>query len=99
MVSSILISSLLLSVLRKDDFLSIFFVIILLLGSLIQVVMLLKTILRKNSELEITENKININHIEVPIQKNREDYNTRLFCTEYRYQAIWKKISFNGFTF
>ncbi|GAK40918.1 hypothetical protein TCA2_3409 [Paenibacillus sp. TCA20] len=31
--------------------------------------MLLKRILRNNNELEITENKIKINHIEVPIQK------------------------------
>ncbi|KGE18411.1 hypothetical protein [Paenibacillus wynnii] len=68
-ISSILTTYLLLLVLRKDDFLSVFFVIILFLGSVIQVVMLLKRILRKNSELEITENAIKINHIEVPIQK------------------------------
>ena len=69
MIYSILITFLLLLVLRKDDFLSVFFVIILFLFSLLHVVMLLKKILRKSNELEITENTIKINHVEVPRQK------------------------------
>ncbi|MFD1135972.1 hypothetical protein [Paenibacillus urinalis] len=68
-ISSILTTCLLLFVLRTDDFLSIFLFVILLLGNTIQVLMLLKRILRNNNELEITENKIKINHIEVPLQK------------------------------
>ncbi|MEC0090621.1 hypothetical protein [Paenibacillus macquariensis] len=68
-ISTILITFLLLLVLRKDDFLSVFFAIILFLCILLQVVMLLKKILRKSNELEITENTIKINHIEVPIEK------------------------------
>ncbi|OAB38617.1 hypothetical protein PMSD_06270 [Paenibacillus macquariensis subsp. defensor] len=68
-IFSILITFLLLLVLRKDDFLSVFFVIILFLFSLLHVVMLLKKILRKSNELEITENTIKINHIEIPRQK------------------------------
>jgi len=68
-IYSILITFLLLLVLRKDDFLSVFFVIILFLFSLLHVVMLLKKILRKSNELEITENTIKINHVEVPRQK------------------------------
>lgn len=70
-ISSILTTCLLLFVLRTDDFLSIFLFVILLLGNTIQVLMLLKRILRNNNELEITENKIKINHIEVPLQKSR----------------------------
>lgn len=68
-IISILITSLLLQVFRIDDLLSVILVVILLLGSLIQVVMLLKRILRKNNELVITENTIRINQAEVPIQK------------------------------
>lgn len=68
-ISAILITSLLIQVLPIDDILSVICVVTLLLGSLIQVVMLLKRILRKNNELEITENTIRINQAEVPVQK------------------------------
>ncbi|OAB40376.1 hypothetical protein [Paenibacillus antarcticus] len=68
-ISSILITFLLLFVLRKDDFLSVFFAIILISCTLLQVVLLLKKSLRKSNEFEITENTIKINHIEVPIEK------------------------------
>ncbi|MCT1401002.1 hypothetical protein AK95_16205 [Paenibacillus sp. LC231] len=68
-IISILITSILIQVLRIDDLLSVICVVILLLGNLIRVVMLLKRILRKNKELEITENTIRLNQAEVPIQQ------------------------------
>lgn len=68
-IISILITSILIQVLRIDDLLSVICVVILLLGNLIRVVMLLKRILRKNKELEITENTIRLNQVELPIQK------------------------------
>lgn len=68
-IISILITSLLIQVLRIDDLLSVICVVILLLGNLIRVVMLLKRILRKNNELEITEYTIRLNQVELPIQK------------------------------
>ncbi|MBU5345856.1 hypothetical protein [Paenibacillus lautus] len=68
-ISSILITSLLIQVLPIDDLLSVIFLVLILLGNLIRVVMLLKRILRKNNELEITENTIRLNQAEIPAQK------------------------------
>lgn len=68
-ISSILITSLLIQVLPIHDLLSVIFLVLILLGNLIRVVMLLKRILRKNNELEITENTIRLNQAEIPAQK------------------------------
>ena len=68
-ISSFLIIGLLCLQLRKEDFISIFVVSILIISSLVQLVLLLSKSLRKMSELETTENTIRINQIEVPIHK------------------------------
>ncbi|WP_339296277.1 hypothetical protein MKY82_13480 [Paenibacillus sp. FSL W7-1279] len=68
-IISILITSILIQVLRIDNLLSVICVVILLLGNLVRVVMLLKRILRKNSELEITENTIRLNQAKVSVQQ------------------------------
>lgn len=68
-ISSILITSLLIQVLPIDDLLSVIFLVLILLGNLIRVVMLLKRILRKNNELEITENTIRLNQAKVSVQQ------------------------------
>ncbi|WP_194542236.1 hypothetical protein [Paenibacillus sp. JZ16] len=68
-IISILITSILIQVLRIDNLLSVICVVILLLGNIVRVVMLLKRILRKNSELEITENTIRLNQAKVSVQQ------------------------------
>lgn len=52
-----------------DDLLNAFFVVFIPLYTLLNIVMLLMRILRKNNELQIKENGIQINHVEVPKQK------------------------------
>lgn len=52
-----------------DSLLNAFFVIFVPLYTLLNIVMLLMKILRKNNELQIKEDGIQINHIEVPKQK------------------------------
>ncbi|TVX93809.1 hypothetical protein [Paenibacillus agilis] len=68
MISILIISPLLLA-LRKDDLFSVIFSTLLLLSILVQVVILMRRILRKNNKLEIKENTIKINQREIPIQK------------------------------
>ncbi|KOR90269.1 hypothetical protein [Paenibacillus solani] len=69
LICSIIITFLLIHVIRIDDLLSVINVAILLLVCLVQVVMLLKRILRKDNELVITESTIRLNQVEVPIHK------------------------------
>lgn len=69
LICSFIITSLLIYVIRIDDLLSVINVAILLSGCLVQVIMLLKRLLRKNNELVITESTIRLNQVEVPIHK------------------------------
>ncbi|WIV21221.1 hypothetical protein QPK24_11345 [Paenibacillus polygoni] len=52
-----------------NDLLGAFFVVFVPLYTLLNIVMLLMKILRKNNELQIKEDGIQINHIEIPKQK------------------------------
>lgn len=69
MCGSMLTTYLLLLILQKDDFLSVFFIMVLLVANLIQVVMLLERNLRRNNDLEITEHTLKIDNREVPMHK------------------------------
>lgn len=65
----IYISIIVLFVFVIDDLLDVFYVVFISLFTLLNIVLLLKRILRKSNELQIKENAIKINHIEVPRQK------------------------------
>lgn len=96
MISCILVTLFLLKLMRSHIS-SVLFVIT-LLCILLQVgaiFVLLTRILRKNNELEITKNKIKINHIEVPIEEIERIIIQGYFVQSIGIKQIWEKVSFN----
>lgn len=55
--------------LRLNEFSTRIPLLLVVLIYVVNIVVLLKRIIRRSKELEITENKIKINHIEVPIEQ------------------------------